>query len=753
MEQTLEDLYQRSGADVTGGPADVDPAVRRDVARVIAAMHDEDVVMATTPGQNDEEVHDNDLLRKIRLETDKDEHYKALREALQADSPSNLSEKVRRDMDRFILRDGCLYRLEQLYRGGRARHGSVRYLLYVPEALRQDVLFACHDHLLSGGHLGVKKTFEKLRSRYYWTNMFKSVEDWCRSCVTCLGRKNPAPLSQPTTPLPIPANPFEMVSVDVLGPFLAANGTGNRYIVVYCDHLTRWVEAVAFRTLNSLTIARMLVERIMCRHGAPKMLLSDRGAPFLSALANEVYRILRIKKLHTAAYRPQTNGLVERFNATIATMLSMFTDSQHKDWDRFLPYLVFAYNTSVNPGTKESPFFMLYGREARLPLDVMMLPDHPNEQRSVEEYCAELVEGLRLAHEDGREALKRGQQLREMRTGPGRNVVEYKEGDLVMIKDKGLAAKPGMTKKLLHLWSGPFKILSKVSRTTYMVTGVDGRGRAVSTDRLKRHYGREHVEAEEDDYADHLTSTGAADAGEGNRTAEPNAELDKQGEGRSADARMTAAEEYSSQDVRASQSAASSSSQRRKRSSSVEPAPAAAPERSKRRKSSRVAARTPVPPDGGLIQLCAICKLPKRGHVCSGKYVPVRQAEVNRRRIGIAAAGAPALFGLLTTNADGEAAVSGVYSKNDFRQVFNARVPSWSGICESRGRTGDDIWDDECDYCNRAGKVINCFSCNRVYHHRCLTRPVLHRPLDTNEELLCESCFRDALSTGTSMRN
>ena len=341
-----------------------------------------------------------------------------------------------------------------------------------------------------------------------------------------------------------------------------------------------------------------------------------------------------------------------------------------------------------------------------------------------------------------------------MRVGPGRNVVEYKPDDLVMVKDKGLAAKPGMTKKLLHLWSGPFKILSKISRTTYMVTGVDGRGRSVSTDRLKRHYGREHVEAEEDDYADHLTTTGEPDPGEGNRTATPNAIFDKQGEGHPAVLQKDT-EETSSQEVQPAQEGSASSSQRarRKRSTSREPAVAPASQKSKRRKSSRVAARTAVPPDGGLIQLCAICKLPKRGHVCSGEYVPVRQAEVNRRRIGIASAGAAPQFGILTTNDKGEVAVSGVYGRNDFRQVFNARVTSWAGVCEAQGRTGDDIWDEACDYCDRAGKVLSCFSCNRVYHHRCLTRPVLHRPLDANEELLCESCFRDTLSTGTSMRN
>ena len=119
----------------------------------------------------------------------------------------------------------------------------------------------------------------------------------------------------------------------------------------------------------------------------------------MSALAKEVYRLLRVKKVSTAAYRPQTNGLVERFNRTLAAMLSMYVNSKHTDWDRYLPYVTFAYNTTAHSATKESPFFLLYGRQARMPIDNMLMPDSPHENQSVEEYRAELVEGLRLAHE------------------------------------------------------------------------------------------------------------------------------------------------------------------------------------------------------------------------------------------------------------------------------------------------------------------------------------------------------------------
>jgi hypothetical protein len=253
----------------------------------------------------------------IREETLKDSYYGPLLLAVEqaAGTPlTTLTARQRSDLDKFVSMDGCLHRIEQVYKGGRAQLGRARFLLYIPPSLVPEVLYSCHDHLLSGGHLGVQKTYEKVRVRYYWPRLWKTVEEWVKSCPACQTRKDPAAMRAPVTPLPIPAEPFDMVSVDILGPFVEAKQTGNRYIAIYCDHLTRWVEAVPFRRNTSATVARMLVERVCCRHGAPRVLLSDRGAPFLSELAHEVYRLLKVRKVNTAAYNPRADGLVEKFN-------------------------------------------------------------------------------------------------------------------------------------------------------------------------------------------------------------------------------------------------------------------------------------------------------------------------------------------------------------------------------------------------------------------------------------------------------
>ena len=145
---------------------------------------------------------------------------------------------------------------------------------------------------------------------------------------------------------------------------------------MFVDHLTKWVEAFAVPNQTAETIAHLLVEEIFCRHGAPQQLLSDRGANFLSELVLEICKFLQIKKINTSGYHPQTNGMVEKFNSTLIGMISKVAESSGKDWDRHLPFLLFAYRVSIHDSTRESPFYLLYGRDARIPSESVLRQFH-----------------------------------------------------------------------------------------------------------------------------------------------------------------------------------------------------------------------------------------------------------------------------------------------------------------------------------------------------------------------------------------
>lgn len=203
--------------------------------------------------------------------------------------------------------------------------------------------------------------------------MFNDVQHWCRTCAHCAMKKRARAINKaPLLPISV-ENAFERVGVDCVGPFPVSK-SGNRYIVVFSDYLTKRPEAFAVPTIDTHVIAKLFVQEIIGRHGAPRKHLSDRGQNFLSKLLKEICRLVNTEKVFTTSYHPQTDGLVERLNGTLVQSLSQYVSSDQKDWDEHLPSVLLVYRVSPSEVTGDSPFFLLYGREPRLPMDVSLLP-------------------------------------------------------------------------------------------------------------------------------------------------------------------------------------------------------------------------------------------------------------------------------------------------------------------------------------------------------------------------------------------
>src|ERR1700722_18383740 len=253
--------------------------------------------------------------------------------------------------------------------------------------------------------------------------------------------------------------PFSEIVVDVLGP-LTRTARRCKYIVIFMDRLTRWPEAFAVTNQRAKIIATLLMTEIIPRYGAPRTLLSDQGTNFLSKLCKKVYKLMKIHKLQTSAYFPSANGLVERFNHTIADMLSMYTRENQTDWDLFIPWVLFAYRTAVNASTLFTPFYLLHGYEATYPSDIG-LREAAETFSSKEEYAAVISDRVEAAHRtavanlieiDGK-LMERGTRLNEL--------PQYNVGEWVLIYDP-----PGREKrssKLLLRWTGTYQIVKRSS--------------------------------------------------------------------------------------------------------------------------------------------------------------------------------------------------------------------------------------------------------------------------------------------------
>ena len=273
-------------------------------------------------------------------------------------SDQKLSQKIVLESKHFAVVDGVLYREDR-----------DRQCVVVPSSLRVQLLEEAHKGRFAG-HLADKKVHDRLRQYVWWPGMRNDVYKFCRSCLECASRKSGRRcFKPPLQPIPV-GGPFHRVAVDILQLPLTTNG--NKYVAVFMDYLTKWPEAFAIPDQKAETIAKLFVEQIVCRHGIPEELLSDRGANFLSTLIQEICKLLGVSKINTSGYHPQTDGLVEKFNSTLINMIAKSCSAQDRDWDMHLPYLLFAYRCSAQQSTKESPFFLVYGRDPRIPTESVL---------------------------------------------------------------------------------------------------------------------------------------------------------------------------------------------------------------------------------------------------------------------------------------------------------------------------------------------------------------------------------------------
>ncbi|GFX68209.1 retrovirus-related Pol polyprotein from transposon 17.6 [Trichonephila clavipes] len=252
------------------------------------------------------------------------------------------------------------------------------------------------------------------------------------SCIVeeCQRRKS-VPQRPPGRLVPIPPAiaPFHRIGIDLLGRF-PKSAHGNKWIIVCTDYSTRYAITKALPTAEVDEIAKFLLEEIVLRHGAPRVIITDRGAVFRSRLVSSLVDLCNIDHRFTTAYHPQTNGLTERFNKTLADMLSMYVDVEQKNWDEILPFVTFAYNTAKQETTGFTPFYLLHGREAETTLDTM-LPFCPNDfdDNNITKIAARAEESRQLA----RVHTLRAQDKDRRRYDSKHQMVSYAPGDLVWV--------------------------------------------------------------------------------------------------------------------------------------------------------------------------------------------------------------------------------------------------------------------------------------------------------------------------------
>ena len=268
----------------------------------------------------------------------------------------------------FEVIDGILYHLYTPQERVSPNESTIRQVA-LPLDWKYKALQECHDSNLTGGHFGFNKTLNKIRQRYWWDRHYADIKSWIDTCKLCAMKKGHRPDNAGLMNPIVSQEPFETVGMDFFGP-LPTSKNGNIMVLVITDHFSKFVELFAMKRGTEVEVAKCLVEQIIARHGPMQKLISDRGQSFVSQVIQEVYKLFKIRKINTSAWHPQANGQTERFNKSLANMLTVYCEEYHEKWDEYLPYLAFCYNSGASETTKISPFKVIYGRDPRFPTEL-----------------------------------------------------------------------------------------------------------------------------------------------------------------------------------------------------------------------------------------------------------------------------------------------------------------------------------------------------------------------------------------------
>jgi len=403
----------------------------------------------------------------------------------------------------FTVQKQILYRV---FTDGDETHQQV----LIPKQRRVMVMKLGHEMILAG-HMGAKRTLDRIWRHFYWPGMCADIRRFCQSCDQCQrtipkGRVSKVPVQR----MPLIDEPFRRVAVDIVGPVIPASEDGNRYILTMVDFATRYPEAVALKTIEATRVAEALVT-MWSRLGIPAEILTDRGTQFTSGVMAEVERLLSIKHLFTSPYHAQCNGLVERFNGTLKAMLRKLCQEKPRTWDRYIPALLFAYREVPQESLGFSPFELLYGRRVRGPMSILRqawTDDRaPEEVQATATYVVELRnrihETCQLAQENLRKAAGRYAVAFNRKAKPR----HFKVGERVLL------LLPQHQNKLQLQWQGPYPVTARVGEADYRVK-VGEKERLYHANLLRLYAERETTGATTDHPPDvtSSTDTAAADA-------------------------------------------------------------------------------------------------------------------------------------------------------------------------------------------------------------------------------------------------
>ena len=363
---------------------------------------------------------------------------------------------------RLLLRDGLVLRRWENEKTGQAAYQQI----CLPDSFVPQVLHVLHNSP-SAGHLGVSKTLEKVQRRFYWHGMREDVENHIRKSGPCAEVNDPSKL--PRAPLINikSGHPLQRVAIDIVG-LTTKSSLDHEWLLVVSDRFTKFAQAFPVRNTSAVTLAKKGMDEYICRFGCFESLHSDQGANVDGAVFKGLCDLIDAAKTRTTPYHPQGDGQVERLKKSLVKILCKLISDHRRDWADFVPKAVLAYNTSVHESTGFTPYRLMFGREAILPLDAVLKLETSPPQRGGQSYPDYVVQQKKQLEETEhivRENLKRAQKTQKAYYDTKCHGQRFHVGDRVWYRNRARSRR----KKFLKPWCGPWKIVKALTDVTYCI--------------------------------------------------------------------------------------------------------------------------------------------------------------------------------------------------------------------------------------------------------------------------------------------
>jgi transposase InsO family protein len=361
-----------------------------------------------------------------------------------------LARQIEKHHDSYLLDDDKLFRVS-----------NTKIQLCIPIALRELVMRQCHD-VPTAGHLGFKKTYQRVQSHYYWPSMHRDLKLYVESCAECSVHKAPPRKFREKLGEPIrPKGVWKTLHMDVWTPGKSTEPTphGNVCVLALVDSFSKYVFAVPLPNHTAKTIVDVLVNRVFPTYGIPQKIVSDNATEFSGLLMERMYKFSGITRKLTTPHNPKANGQVERYFRSMRAMLAAVATRDRQNWDTYVAHCAYAYNTSIHRSIHNTPYFLMYGRDPELLLQDGVAPVEDPEDPTSEWYLRlkrvrKLVEGFILEHAlSNKEAYDRVCRPQEFLVGDA--VLLYRD-------------RPTNThgpRKLMPRYTGPFRVEQVIGKT------------------------------------------------------------------------------------------------------------------------------------------------------------------------------------------------------------------------------------------------------------------------------------------------